>query len=83
MTSRYPKKDQTFDQRDTLILALSALLRAERETRAAFEACLGAGILNSEVLEAIISDPIPVVTDEDINYADSVATNATHAGGSS
>lgn len=83
MNARDAKKLTTFDQRDTLILALSSLLRAERQTRLAFEACLSAGVLNPEVLEAIVSDPIPVVTQEDINYAGSVATNANNAGGCS
>lgn len=89
-TARYNDMDshqQTltakFDQRDTLILALSALLRAERQTRQAFEAYLAGGVLSSEILEAIVSDPIPIVTQEDLNYADEVAMNATHAGGNS
>lgn len=64
-----------FDQRDTLILALSALLKAERETRIAFETCLGAGVLSPETLQAIISDPVPVITQEDVAYAESVAMN--------
>jgi hypothetical protein len=83
MDSHHKTTSATFDQRDTLILALSALLRAERQTRQAFEACLAGGVLSPEILEAIVSDPIPVVTQEDLNYADSVAMNATHAGGNS
>ena len=67
-----------FDHRDSLILAFSALLRAERQTRRAFETCLAAGVLKPEVLEAIVSDPVPVVTQEDINYAESVAMHAVH-----
>ena len=77
-----PNNDK-FDQRDTLILALSALLRAERQTRFAFEACLGAGVLKLETLQAMVSDPVPVVTQEDINYAEMVAVRATHVGGNS
>ena len=77
-----PNNDK-FDQRDTLILALSALLRAERQTRFAFEACLGAGVLKLETLQAMVSDPVPVVTQEDINYAELVAVRATHVGGNS
>lgn len=83
MTVHDAPKNGTFDQRDTLILALSALLRAERQTRLAFETCIAAGILSPEILEAMVSDPIPVVTQEDLNYAASVAMNATHAGGNS
>lgn len=63
------------DPRDRLILALSALLRAERETRYSFEACIAAGTLDSETLQAIISDPVPTVTREDLNFAEEVATN--------
>lgn len=83
MDSHQKTRSATFDQRDTLILALSALLRAERQARLAFEACLAAGVLSPEILEALVSDPIPVVTREDLNYADSVAMKATHAGGNS
>ena len=69
------------DQRDSLILALSALLRAERQTRYAFEACIAAGVLEPETLQALISDPIPVITQEDLNYAEGAAMRMTHAGG--
>ncbi|NVD41495.1 hypothetical protein HT585_21745 [Ensifer sp. HO-A22] len=57
---------QHFDQRDRLILALYAQLKAERETRAALEEALANGVLSSEVLQAIIADPIPAITSEDI-----------------
>ena len=76
-------KNNVSDQRDTLILALSALLRAERQTRFAFETCLGAGVLKPETLQAMVSDPIPIVTQDDINYAEMVAMRATHTGGNS
>ncbi len=69
------------DHRDRLILALSALLRAERQTRYAFEACLAAGVLEAETLQAIISDPIPIITHEDLNYAESLAMGPAHVGG--
>ena len=61
------------DHRDRLILALSALLRAERETRDAFEAAIGAGALDAETLKAIVTDPIPVITQEDVNFAEQFA----------
>lgn len=83
MTIQEAHKNESFDQRDTLILALSALLNAERQTRFAFETCLGAGVLRPETLQAMVSDPVPVVTQEDINYAEMVAMRATHAGGNS
>ncbi len=69
------------DQRDHLILALSALLRAERQTRYAFETCIAAGVLQPETLEALIGDPIPVITQDDINYAEDVAMRMNHTGG--
>ncbi len=57
------------DSRDRLILALSALLRAERETRDALEAAIDAG-LSREVLKAIVSDPVPAITQSDIAAAE-------------
>ncbi|ODN68511.1 hypothetical protein A6302_04188 [Methylobrevis pamukkalensis] len=59
-----------FDARDRLILALSALLRAERETRAALEAALEDEGISREVLQAMLSDPVPAVTQEDIAHAE-------------
>lgn len=49
-----------------MILALYAELKAERETRAALEDALAHGVVSLEILQAIISDPVPVVTEEDI-----------------
>ncbi|WP_312366694.1 hypothetical protein [Ensifer sp.] len=57
---------QHFDQRDRLILALYAQLKAERETRVALEEALENGVLSREVLQAIVSDPIPAITSDDI-----------------
>lgn len=67
------------DHQNTLILSLSALLRAERETRFAMEAAIGAGVLDPEVLRAMLSDPVPVITHEDLNYAESLAMNGASA----
>jgi len=61
------------DHRDRLILALSALLRAERETRDAFEAALAAGALDPETLKAIVTDPVPVITQDDLANAEEFA----------
>lgn len=61
------------DPRDRLILALSALLRAERETRDAFEAAIAAGALQPETLQAIVADPIPFITQDDVNAAEEFA----------
>ena len=69
------------DQRDHLILALSALLRAERQTRYAFESCIAAGVLQPETLQALLSDPVPVITQDDVNYAENAAMRMNHAGG--
>ncbi len=49
-----------------MILALYAELKAERETRAALEDAIAQGVVSPEILRAIISDPVPVVTQEDI-----------------
>ncbi|KXG86216.1 hypothetical protein [Agrobacterium bohemicum] len=70
--SRVPKKQdqKSCDVRDRLILALHAQLRAERETRDAMEWVMRNGGLSPEVLEAMASDPIPVVTAQDIRMID-------------
>jgi alkylhydroperoxidase/carboxymuconolactone decarboxylase family protein YurZ len=62
-------EELTMDSRDRLIIALAALLRAERETRAAFEAAIDDGV-SREVLAAIIADPVPVITQVDIVAAE-------------
>lgn len=54
------------DHRDRLILALYAQLRAERETREALEWAIANGSLSQDVLAAMISDPVPVITSEDV-----------------
>ena len=54
------------DPRDRLIIALYAQLKAERETRETLEWVIRNGELSDEVLEAIASDPVQVVTSDDI-----------------
>ncbi|KAA9356171.1 hypothetical protein H9643_21105 [Ochrobactrum sp. Sa2BUA5] len=61
------------DRKDRLILALAALLRAERETRGALEAALQNESVNLETLRAILSDPVPVITEDDIAFAEDFA----------
>ncbi len=61
-----PKSDKPIDHRDRLILALYAQLKAERETREAMEWAIGNGALSTEVLEAMVSDPVQAITDDDI-----------------
>ena len=60
------------DSRDRLILSLCALLRAERDTRAAFEAVIHSGQLSAEVLTAMLSDPVPAITEQDLLDAEDV-----------
>ncbi|OYR23500.1 hypothetical protein CEV34_3504 [Brucella pseudogrignonensis] len=64
---------RNIDRKDRLILALAALLRAERETRGALQAALQNDSVNVETLRAILSDPVPVVTEEDILFAEDFA----------
>ena len=62
------------DHRDRLIVSLCALLRAERETRATLEAAIAAGQLSPDVLSAILADPVPVVTQDDLRQAEQIAS---------
>ena len=57
---------QPLDHRDRLILALYAQLRAERETREALEWAIENDALSPQVLQAMASDPVPVITSEDV-----------------
>jgi len=56
----------SLDVRDRLILALYAQLKAERQTREAMEWVIRNGGLTPEVLEAMASDPVPVLAEADI-----------------
>jgi len=60
------RKSKQVDARDRLIIALYAQLKAERETRETLEWVIRNGGLSDGVLEAIASDPVPVVTSDDI-----------------
>jgi hypothetical protein len=60
------QKGGRMDARDRLIISLYAQLKAERETRETLEWAIRNGALSRDVLEAIASDPVPVVTSEDI-----------------
>jgi hypothetical protein len=59
--------------KDRLIAALAAQLRAERETREALAFVIANGQLDRDVLSAILSDPVPVFTQDDLNRADELA----------
>jgi len=63
----------SMDNKDRLILALAALLRAERETRGALTDALEEESISRETLLDILSDPIPIVTQEDIEFAERFA----------
>lgn len=54
-------------------MALGAQLRAERETREALAFVIANGQLDPQVLQAILSDPVPVVTQEDLAHAERIA----------
>lgn len=60
------------DPRDRLIRALYAELKAERLTREALEEAIRNGVVSREVLSAIVADPVPVVTSDDIAQIESV-----------
>ena len=60
------RQGRRMDARDRLIVALYAQLKAERETRETLEWAIRNGAISQEVLEAIATDPVPVVTSEDI-----------------
>lgn len=61
------------DDKDRLILALAALLRAERATRGALTELLEEESVSREALRALLSEPIPLVTEEDIAFAERFA----------
>ncbi|UZF91221.1 hypothetical protein [Bosea sp. NBC_00550] len=63
----------TVSPKDRLIIALAAQLRAERETRAALAEIVANGQLDREVLEAVLTDPVPVITQEDVAHAERLA----------
>ncbi|CUX63199.1 MULTISPECIES: hypothetical protein [Agrobacterium] len=65
-SERSDKGLKSFDVRDRLILALYAQLKAERQTREAMEWVIRNGGLSPEVLEAMASDPVPVLAEEDV-----------------
>ncbi len=56
--------------KDRLILALSAQLQSERETREALAAAIANGPIDREVMLAMLGDPVPVMTAEDLVRAD-------------
>lgn len=60
------------DPRDRLIMALYAELKAERLTREALEEAIRNGVVSREILSAIVADPVPVVTSDDIAQIESV-----------
>ena len=69
-----------FDHRDRLILALYAQLRAERETREALEWAIRNDAISPEVLQAMVSDPVPVITSEDVAALERLLARDTDTG---
>lgn len=68
------------DHRDRLILALSALVRAEREARSAWDAVIAANALSSQIIEAVGSDPKRLIDSDDIELAEAfVSPSSTQA----
>ena len=63
--------------KDRLIIALGAQLRAERQTREALAAVIGNGQLDRDVLLAILEDPIPALSHEDLVRANALAAGAS------
>lgn len=59
-------QDHQPDIRDRLIVALYAQLKAERDTREAMEWVARHGGLSPDVLEAMASDPVPVISKDDV-----------------
>lgn len=66
--------DEAMDPRDRLIVALYSQLKAERETRETLEWVIRNGGLSNEVLSAIASDPVPVITSEDTAALEKLVT---------
>ncbi|PZO00590.1 MAG: hypothetical protein DCF30_09265 [Hyphomicrobiales bacterium] len=64
------------DPRDRLIRALAAQLAAERETRATITSVVANGQVYREVQLALLEDPIPAWSQEDLNRADRLAASA-------
>jgi hypothetical protein len=62
----------TLAAKDRLILALFAQLRAERDTREALAAAICTEEIDRSVLVAMLSDPVPAVTEDDIAWSERI-----------
>jgi hypothetical protein len=78
-SSKHPPRPH-FDHRDRLILALYAQLRAERETREALEWAIENDAMSPEVLQAMVTDPVPVITSEDIAALERLLARDSNSG---
>lgn len=58
------------DHRDRLILALSALIRAEREARNAWDDAIAADALAPELIQAVGNDPTRLIEQDDLELAE-------------
>lgn len=61
-------------EKDRLIIALAAQLRAERQTREVLADVIRNGQLDRDVLLAVLEDPIPAASQEDLARADMLAS---------
>lgn len=70
------------DHRDRLILALSALVRAEREVKSAWKDAIEADALSPTLLASIGNDPDHLIDRNDIELAEAfVSPGAARAAG--
>lgn len=58
------------DHRDRLILALSALVRAEREVKSAWEDAIAADAISPAIVAAVANDPRRLIDQDDIELAE-------------
>lgn len=68
------------DTRDRLIIALYAELKAERQTRVALEEAIRNGVVSADVLSAIVADPVPVITSDDVAAVETALERETRRG---
>jgi hypothetical protein len=75
MRSIVQRIERPLSDKDRLILALAAQLKAERETRDALAAVVASGQLDRDVLEAILIDPVPAISREDLAMSKQVVAS--------
>lgn len=68
------------DHRDRLILALSALIRAEREARNAWDDAIAANALSPDVIHAVGNDPKRLIANDDLELAEAFVSPSSSRG---